>query len=73
MPSDKPLINFVIEPELLEMIEHFRFQERFPSRAAAIKWLLRHALTMSRETLSTAVARDWAALRSTPRAARAAN
>ncbi len=44
MPSDKPLINFVIDRDLLKRIDDFRFAHRFASRAAAIKWLLVYAL-----------------------------
>ncbi len=44
MPSDKPLLIFVIELDLLKRLEDFRFKHRFRSRAAAIKWLLRWAL-----------------------------
>ena len=44
MPSKKPFLSFVIEPELLEKIDDFRFKKRFESRAGAIKYLLRTAL-----------------------------
>ena len=44
MPSDKPLINFVVDPELLERIDEFRFANRFSSRAAAIKYLISSGL-----------------------------
>jgi hypothetical protein len=44
MGSDKPLLNFVIEPKLLERVDDFRFKHRFATRAAAIKWLLDWAL-----------------------------
>ncbi len=44
MGTDKPLLNFVIDPELLERVDTFRFKHRFNSRAAAIKWLLEAAL-----------------------------
>jgi len=44
MSSDKPLLNFVIEPELLKRLDDYRFKHRFDSRAAAIKWLLDAAL-----------------------------
>jgi hypothetical protein len=44
MGSEKPLLNFVIEPSLLRRIDDFRFAHRFPTRAAAIKWLLDWAL-----------------------------
>jgi hypothetical protein len=44
MSTDKPLLNFVIEPDLLKRVDDFRFKHRFPTRAAAIKWLLDWAL-----------------------------
>lgn len=47
MPSDKPLLHMVIEPELIARLDDFRFTHRFASRAAAIKWLLRYALKQS--------------------------
>jgi hypothetical protein len=42
--SDKPYLNFVIEPELLKRLDDFRFRHRFPTRAGAIKWLIDWAL-----------------------------
>jgi hypothetical protein len=45
MSTDKPLLNFVIEPDLLKRVDDFRFKQRFPTRAAAIKWLLNWALS----------------------------
>ena len=42
--SEKPYLNFVIEPELLKRLDDFRFKQRFATRAAAIKWLLDWAL-----------------------------
>lgn len=44
MASEKPLLNFVIGPDLLKRIDDFRYKQRFPTRAAAIKWLLEFAL-----------------------------
>lgn len=44
MPSEKPNVNFVVDPKLLERIEDFRFEHRFPTRTAAILWLLEWAL-----------------------------
>ena len=44
MATDKPVMNFVIKPELLKRVDDFRFKQRFASRAAAIKWLLEAAL-----------------------------
>jgi hypothetical protein len=43
-PSDKPYLNFVVEEQLLKRVDDFRFKHRFPTRAAAIKWLLSWAL-----------------------------
>jgi hypothetical protein len=43
-PSDKPFLNFVIDTQLLKRVDDFRFKHRFPTRAAAIKWLLDWAL-----------------------------
>ncbi len=42
--SEKPYLNFVIEDELLKRIDDFRYAQRFPSRAAAVKALLEWAL-----------------------------
>ena len=44
MPINKSLLNFIVDDSLLKRIEDFRFKNRFPTRAAAIKWLLDWAL-----------------------------
>lgn len=44
MPTKKPLVSFVIPPELLDTVDDFRFDHRFRSRGAAIVWLLTWAL-----------------------------
>jgi hypothetical protein len=44
MSDEKRLLNFVVEPDLLKRIDDFRYEQRFPTRAAAIKWLLDWAL-----------------------------
>lgn len=44
MPSEKPYLSFVVDPELLQRLDDFRFKNRFGSRAEAIKWLLAFAL-----------------------------
>ncbi len=44
MPSRKPLLNFVIEEDLLEKIDTFRFENRFQHRAEAITFLLKWAV-----------------------------
>jgi len=45
MATDKPLLNFVIDPQLLKRVDDFRFKHRFSTRAAAIKWLIDWALS----------------------------
>lgn len=42
--TDKPILNFVVDPELLKKLDDFRFKYRFVTRAAAVKWLLEAAL-----------------------------
>lgn len=44
MSTKKPVLNFVIDEELLKRIDDFRFKNRFESRAAAVKHLLEVAL-----------------------------
>jgi hypothetical protein len=44
MSMNKTLLNFIVDDSLLKRIEDFRFKNRFPTRAAAIKWLLDWAL-----------------------------
>jgi len=46
---DSRLLNFVVSEELLARIDDFRFQWRFQSRAAAIKWLLDWAIRQAPE------------------------
>jgi hypothetical protein len=45
MATDKPFLSFVVDPDLLKRIDDWRFKHRFPTRAAAIKWLLEWALS----------------------------
>jgi hypothetical protein len=42
--SLKPMITFVMEEDLLQRVEDFRYQHRYPSRAAAMKALMNWAL-----------------------------
>jgi len=42
--TTKPIVNFSIDPADLKRIENFRHRHQFPTRAAAIKWLLDWAL-----------------------------
>jgi hypothetical protein len=48
-PTDKPILNFVIDPDLLKRVDDFRYEKRFPTRAAAVKWLLEWALEQKPE------------------------
>jgi len=42
--TDKPILNFVIEPALLKRIDDYRFKNRFATRSEAVKWLIDFAL-----------------------------
>lgn len=50
VPSKKPFLAFVIEPELLDRLDEFQHERRFPTRAAAIKWLLAWAMDQNPDT-----------------------
>ena len=39
-----PILNFVCPQDLIDRVDDFRYKNRFPTRAAAIKWLLDYAL-----------------------------
>lgn len=40
VPSKKPFVHVILEPELIERIEDFRYGMRIPTRNAAIRWLI---------------------------------
>jgi hypothetical protein len=40
MPSDKPVLSFVVDEDLLKHLDDFRFTNRFQVRATAIEWSL---------------------------------
>jgi len=44
MISKKQFLSFLVEPELLSLLDDFRFENRFPTRVSAIKFLLTWAL-----------------------------
>lgn len=44
MPSEKPQYTIVVDDELLEKIEDFRFENRYQSRSAATLALIRLGL-----------------------------
>ena len=41
---NKQMLTFVIDNDLLNRIDDFRYENRFPTRAGAIRWLLEWAL-----------------------------
>jgi metal-responsive CopG/Arc/MetJ family transcriptional regulator len=54
MVSTKPFLSFLVDEDLLRALDNFRFEQRFESRAAAIKWLLAWALKQKPEPHSPA-------------------
>ena len=45
--NDKQMLTFVIDLDLLDRIDDYRFDNRFPTRAGAIRWLLEWAVKRS--------------------------
>lgn len=41
MPTEKPRITVVVDDDMMHQIEDFRFENRFPSRSAAMVELIR--------------------------------
>lgn len=44
MPSEKPRFTLIMDEKLLELIDDFRFENRYPSRSAAAVDLIRMGL-----------------------------
>lgn len=44
VPTNKPFVHLILDPEMLEQIDEVRWTLRLPSRTAAIRWLLAAAL-----------------------------
>ena len=44
MPTEKPRFTLIMDEKLLELIDDFRFENRYPSRSAAAIDLLRMGL-----------------------------
>ncbi len=44
MPTDKPVINIIIDEELLKRIEEYRYSNHIPSRTEAIRKLIESGL-----------------------------
>ena len=47
MPSKKPMTAFILEDELLQRIEKFRFDNRITTRSEAIRRLIEEGLKKS--------------------------
>lgn len=45
MPSEKKILTFVVEDDLLKRLEDFRFENRITSMSEAIRRLIEEALT----------------------------
>lgn len=44
MPSQKPFLSFVVDKELLDKIDEYRFKYRFESRAETIRFLIQKSI-----------------------------
>ena len=44
MPTEKPILTFAIDEELLERLNDFRFENRIETRSEAIRMLVEKAL-----------------------------
>ena len=53
MPSDKPQILFVLDNDLLNQIEDFRYENRIPSRSEAVRKLIEEGLKKHEKTAKT--------------------
>lgn len=48
MPTEKPILNFAIDDDLLKRIDDFRFENRINSRSEAIRRLIEEGLKASK-------------------------
>lgn len=44
MPTDKPRILLTLDPDLLERIDDYRYENRVPARSEAIRKLIKDSL-----------------------------
>lgn len=44
MPTKKDILNFAIDPELMERLDDFRFENRIDTKSEAIRRLIDEAL-----------------------------
>jgi hypothetical protein len=42
--TEKAMLNFAVDADLLKSIDDFRFENRFATRVEAIRWLIQAAL-----------------------------
>ena len=49
MPTEKPRYTVIVDEDMLEEIDDFRFENRYPSRSAATVQLIRLGLDALRE------------------------
>ena len=54
MPTEKPRFTLIMDEKLLELIDDFRFDNRYPSRSAAAIDLIRMGLEQVGKKLDTA-------------------
>lgn len=47
MPTEKPILNFVVDEDLLKRIDDYRFENRINSRSEAIRRLIEEGLKKS--------------------------
>ncbi|MCI7790588.1 MAG: ribbon-helix-helix domain-containing protein [Lachnospiraceae bacterium] len=47
MPTDKPRFSLTVDEETLELIDNFRYENRYPTRSEAIIALVRMGLEKS--------------------------
>ena len=45
MPTEKPILTFAVDDELMERINDFRFENRIETRSEAIRILVEKGLT----------------------------
>lgn len=49
MPTEKPRFTVIVDDELFQQIEDFRFENRYPSRSAAALELIRIGIEQIRK------------------------
>jgi len=49
MPTEKPRIILVMEEDLMQRIEDFRYENRIPTRSEAVRQLIKRGLPKSKK------------------------